>query len=221
MSPISIVQSIDGVQPRQVVSSSLPAEDAIKPATSTDDAELLQKISRRDANAFAALYDRYATVLYSLCLAVLKKPDEAEDVLQECFLTVWEKAFAFNGMKGSAYTWLVTLTRHRAIDRLRSKNFQMRLQKPVDFDFDAIADDGANTPLELTSFAERAEIVQKAFATLPVEQREVLRLAYFEGCSQSEIAGQLRVPLGTVKTRARQAMKKLHKLLAANLQALR
>ncbi len=217
MLPIIAVQSIDAAQPRQVEAGRLPAAEAIKPAANVDDAELLQKISRRDADAFAALYDRYATVLYSLCLAVLKKPDEAEDVLQECFLTVWEKAFAFNGMKGSAYTWLVTLTRHRAIDRLRSKNFQMRLQKPVDFDFDAIADDGANTPLEAASFAERAEIVQKAFAALPVEQREVLRLAYFEGCSQSEIAGRLQVPLGTVKTRVRQGMKKLHSFLSKHL----
>jgi RNA polymerase sigma-70 factor (ECF subfamily) len=217
MLPISTVQYIDAVQPRQVVAVRLPVEDVHKSAASADDAELLQKISRRDANAFAALYDRYATILYSLCLAILKKPDEAEDVLQECFLAVWEKAFAFNGMKGSAYTWLVTLTRHRAIDRLRSKNFQMRLQKPVDFDFDAVADEGANTPLEAASFAERAEIVQKAFAALPAAQREVLRLAYFEGCSQSEIAGRLQVPLGTVKTRARQAMKKLHRLLSAHL----
>ncbi len=217
MLPISAVQSIDAVQPRQVVTVRLPAEEAIKSTASVDDTELLQKISRRDANAFAALYERYATVLYSLCLAILKKPDEAEDVLQECFLAVWEKAFAFNGMKGSAYTWLVTLTRHRSIDRLRSKNFQMRLQKPADFDFDTIADDGAHTPLEAASFAERAEIVQKAFATLPVEQREVLRLAYFEGCSQSEIADRLQVPLGTVKTRARQAMKKLQALLSHHL----
>lgn len=217
MLPISTVQSIDAIQPRQAASVRLPAENLRKPAASADDAELLQKISRRDANAFAALYDRYAAVLYSLCLAILKKPDEAEDVLQECFLAVWEKAFAFNGMKGSAYTWLVTLTRHRAIDRLRSKSFQMRLQKPADFDFDAIADDGAHTPLEAASFSERAEIVQKAFAALPAAQREVLRLAYFEGCSQSEIAGRLQVPLGTVKTRARQAMKKLHKFLAAQL----
>ena len=214
MLPIIAVQSINAAQPRQI---SLPAEETRKPAGSAADAELLQKISRRDANAFAALYDRYATVLYSLCLAILKKPDEAEDVLQECFLAVWEKAFTFNGMKGSAYTWLVTLTRHRAIDRLRSKNFQLRLQKPVDFDFDAIADDGANTPLEAAAFAERAEIVQKAFAALPAEQREVLRLAYFEGYSQTEIAERLQVPLGTVKTRARQAMKKLQALLSHQL----
>jgi RNA polymerase sigma-70 factor (ECF subfamily) len=217
MLPSIAVQSIDDGRPRQNVSGRLPAEEAIKPAASADDAELLQKISQRDANAFAALYDRYATLLYSLCLAILKKPDEAEDVLQECFLAVWEKAFAFNGMKGSAYTWLVTLTRHRAIDRLRSKNFQMRLQKPAAFDFEAIADDGAHTPLEAAAFAERAAIVQKAFASLPVEQREVLRLAYFEGYTQSEIAQRLRIPLGTVKTRARQAMKKLHKLLIAHL----
>jgi RNA polymerase sigma-70 factor (ECF subfamily) len=179
-------------------------------AVRVEDDELLHRIARRDQQAFAALYDRYATVLYSLCMAILKKPEEAEDVLQECFLIVWQKAAAFDRTKGSAYTWLVTLTRRRAIDRLRSKHFQIRRQQQPDFDFETIVDDGGQTPLETASLAERAVMVQKAFAELPAKQREVLRLAYFEGYSQSEIARQLRVPLGTVKTRARQAMRKLH-----------
>jgi RNA polymerase sigma-70 factor (ECF subfamily) len=183
----------------------------------TQDDELLQRITRRDQQAFAALYDRYATVLYSLCMAILKKPEEAEDVLQECFLVVWEKAAAFNSVKGSAYTWLITLTRNRAIDRLRSKHFQIRRQQQPDFDFETIIDHAGQTPLETTSLAERAGVVQKAFAELPAEQREVLRLAYFEGYSQSEISRQLHVPLGTVKTRARQAMKKLHTRLCNQL----
>ena len=150
-------------------------------------------------------------------MAILKKPEEAEDVLQECFLMVWQKATAFDSIKGSAYTWLVTLTRHRAIDRLRSKHFQIRRRQQPDFDFEAIMDEVGQTPLETTSLAERAAIVKKAFAELPDEQREVLRLAYFEGYSQSEISQQLHVPLGTVKTRARQAMRKLHARLINQL----
>jgi RNA polymerase sigma-70 factor (ECF subfamily) len=181
------------------------------------DNELLQRIARRDQQAFAALYDRYATVLYSWCMAILKKPEEAEDVLQECFLMVWQKADAFDSIKGSAYTWLVTLTRHRAIDRLRSKHFQIQRRQQPDFDFETIVDYGGPTPLETASLAERAGIVQKAFADLPDEQREVLHLAYFEGYSQSEISQQLHVPLGTVKTRARQAMRKLHARLRNQL----
>jgi RNA polymerase sigma-70 factor (ECF subfamily) len=178
------------------------------------DNELLRRIAQRDRNAFARLYDRYAAALYSLCMAIVKRQDEAEDVIQECFLQIWEKAHAFDGLKGSVYTWLVTMTRNRAIDRLRSKHFQFSRQRRPDFDLEAIAADEVHSPLESTSLAERAHLVRQAFATLPVEQREVLQMAYFQGYSQSEISQQLRVPLGTVKTRTRQAMKKLHALLA-------
>lgn len=185
--------------------------------TVVHDGELLQRISSRDQEAFSALYDRYATVLYGLCMAIVKKEEEAEDVLQECFLQVWEKAPAFNSAKGSAYTWLATLTRNRAIDRLRSKNFRRDKQKLPDFDFELMADDAMHTPLDVTSLAERADIVKKAFATLPAEQREVLNLAYFQGYTQSEIAAELNAPLGTVKTRTREGMKKLQKLLRGTL----
>lgn len=184
------------------------------PMNEIQDSELLHRVALRDQNAFAMLYDRYATVLYSLCLAIVKRQDDAEDVLQECFLQIWEKAYAFDGLKGSVYTWLVTMTRNRAIDRLRSKQFQVSKQRQPDFDFETIAADEIYSPLENASLAERAHLVRQAFATLPVEQREVLQMAYFQGYSQSEISQQLCVPLGTVKTRTRQAMKKLHALLA-------
>jgi RNA polymerase sigma-70 factor (ECF subfamily) len=126
---------------------------------------------------------------------------------------VWEKAPAFDRAKGSAYTWLATLTRNRAIDRLRSKNFRHDKQKLPDFDFETMADDSTHTPLDNTSLAERAGIVKTAFVKLPIEQREVLELAYFQGYSQSEIAAELRLPLGTVKTRTREGMKKLNRIL--------
>jgi len=177
------------------------------------DSLLLHRIALRDQQAFALLYDRYATVLYSLCLSIVKRANDAEDVLQECFLQIWEKAYAFDGLKGSVYTWLVTMTRNRAIDRLRSKHFQISQQRQPDFDFDLISSNDASSPFDNASMAERAQYVRTAFTTLPAEQREVLQMAYFEGYSQSEIAGRLQIPLGTVKTRTRQAIKKLHALL--------
>jgi RNA polymerase sigma-70 factor (ECF subfamily) len=176
------------------------------------DSELLHRIARRDQQAFAMLYDRYAAMLYNFCLAILKRADDTQDVLQECFLQIWEKAHAFDGVKGSVYTWLVTMTRHRAIDRLRSKQFQLHRARQPDFDFAVVADE-APSPFEAASFAERAALIRKVFFSLPPEQREVLRLAYFEGYTQTEIAQRLRVPLGTVKTRARQGIRKLHALL--------
>ena len=181
-----------------------PANDEVR------DNDLLHRIARRDQQAFALLYDRYAALLYSLCLSIVKRPTDEEDVLQECFLQIWEKAYAFDGLKGSVYTWLVTMTRNRAIDRLRSKQFQSSRQQQPDFDFEAIFAEEAPTPLDQASMAERAHYVRRAFAALPAQQREVLQMAYFSGYSQSEIAGRLQIPLGTVKTRTRQAIKKLH-----------
>lgn len=185
--------------------------------TAIADRELLQRIAQHDPQAFAALYDRYAGVLYHLSLAIVQQADEAEDILQECFLRVWEKAGVFDGLKGGVYTWLVAMTRNRAIDRLRSKNFQSRRQQPRDFDFDAVEADAQESPLEKTSLAERATLVRRAFAALQPEQREVLHLAYFAGYSQSEIAQHLCIPLGTVKTRTRQALQKMHIQLRAVL----
>lgn len=188
------------------------------PDRKIEDSALLHRIALRDQQAFALLYDRYATVLYSLCLAIVKRATDAEDVLQECFLQIWEKAYAFDGVKGSVYTWLVTMTRNRAIDRLRSKHFQISRQQESTFDFDLLVSSDSSSPLDNASQAERAHYVRQAFALLPPEQREVMQMAYFEGYSQSEIAVQLQIPLGTVKTRTRQAIKKLHALLESYAQ---
>jgi len=201
-------------QTNDVISVSRRAVQKRVDVDATKDSELLQRIAQRDQQAFAVLYDRYAGVLYSLSLAIVKRADEAEDILQECFLRVWEKACAFDSLKGGVYIWLVTMTRNRAIDRLRSKNFQCSRRQPCDFDFDAVVADDQNTPLENVCLLERAAIVHKAFTALQPEQRRILHLAYFAGYSQSEIARHLRLPLGTVKTRTRQALKKLHTLLS-------
>jgi len=208
-------QSGKMMQHHRVASTPRPVND--QTTTNVQDSELLHRIAQRDSNAFAILYDRYSTILYSVCLAILKKSDDADDVLQECFLQIWEKAYSFDGLKGSVYTWLATMTRNRAIDRLRSKHFQISKLQQANFDFEAIATDDVPSPLENASFAERAQLVRKAFAALSLEQRKVLQMAYFEGYSQTEISQQLRVPLGTVKTRTRQAMKKLHALLINSL----
>jgi RNA polymerase sigma-70 factor (ECF subfamily) len=181
------------------------------------DEELMEGILRRDQNALALLYDRYARLLFNLCLAVVKKQEDAEDLLQEAFLLIWEKAAAFSSSKGSAYAWIVTLTRNRAIDRLRSKDFRDRQLQHFDFDFEKFAGEGIHSPLETASLAERAQIVKEAFAKLSPAQGEVIRMAYFEGYTQSQIADRLGVPLGTVKTRIREGMKKLNRLLIKRL----
>lgn len=155
------------------------------------------------------LYDRYRLILFGLLVRILNSREEAEDVLQEVFLQVWRRAADFDEERGRPFTWLVTLTRSRAIDRLRSVAARQRL---VDAALPEVSEDATDAVSD-TLLAEQREIVARALATLPEEQRRTLKLAYFEGLTQSEIAAKLGSPLGTVKTRMRAGMTTLRKLL--------
>jgi RNA polymerase sigma-70 factor (ECF subfamily) len=173
------------------------------------DVDLLKAIARRDESALAAIYDRYRVILFGLLVRILNSREEAEDVLQEVFLQVWHRAADFDETRGRPFTWLVTVTRSRGIDRLRSLAARERV---------AIA--GSKEATEEVSDAatdayasEQRELVSNALDQLPEEQRRALVLAYFEGLSQSEIAAKLGAPLGTVKTRMRSGLMKLRELL--------
>ena len=186
------------------------------PQTDAEDAELLRAVARGDESAFARVYDRYSPILLGLMLRILRSRAEAEDVLQEVFLQVWQRAHSFDPARGRAFTWLVTLARSRAIDRLRSVGSRERAAR-------ASAEDEPpeSEPSEWADAAavraERAEAVREALAELPEEQRQVLLLAYLEGMSQSEIAAAKNQPLGTVKTRTRSALRKLGDSLRVRL----
>ena len=173
------------------------------------DVSILQAIARRDETALAQLYDRYRVILFGLLLRILHNSEEAEDVLQEVFLQVWRRAADFDENRGRPFTWLVTLARSRAIDRLR--NLAAR---------DRVALAGAREPSEEVSDAvddalksEQKSVVTTALAQLPEEQQQPLLLAYYDGLTQSEIAKKLNAPLGTVKTRMRAGLKKLREQL--------
>ncbi|MDQ3907540.1 MAG: sigma-70 family RNA polymerase sigma factor [Acidobacteriota bacterium] len=173
------------------------------------DNDLLHAVARGDEAALAAIYDRYASILLGLLLRILHSRGEAEDVLQEVFLQVWRRAADFDETRGRAFTWLVTLARSRAIDRLRSLDARERAAhaaaaEPADQIGDANAD---------ALHAEQREIVRRALAELSEDQRTTLLLAYQEGLTQTEIAERLNQPLGTVKTRTRAGLMKLRELL--------
>ena len=177
------------------------------------DIELLHAVARSEEGALTALYDRYRLILFSLLVRILNSREEAEDVLQEVFLQVWRRAADFDEERGRPFTWLVTLARSRAIDRLRVLAARQRLadsaaQEVTGEASDAVAD---------TLHAEQREIIARALARLPEEQRRTLKLAYFEGLTQSEIAAQLGSPLGTVKTRMRAGMMTLRELLGEQM----
>jgi RNA polymerase sigma-70 factor, ECF subfamily len=175
-----------------------------------DDVELMKAIAARDEAALAQFYDRYRVIVFGLLMRILNNREEAEDVLQEVFLQVWRKAGDFDENRGRPFTWLVTLGRSRAIDRLRTLASRERV---------AVA--GAREVVEQISDAaadafksEQRGLVNSALAQLPDEQKRPLMLAYFDGLTQSEIAARLGAPLGTVKTRMRTGLTRLRELLA-------
>ena len=173
------------------------------------DVELLQAIARRDELALGLLFDRYRLILFGLLVRILNSRPEAEDILQEVFLQVWRRAADFDEQRGRPFTWLVTLARSRAIDRLRMLASRERLVASAARD---VSDEASDAVLDAFR-SEQREIVAGALAELPEEQRRALMLAYFEGLTQSEIATRLGTPLGTVKTRMRSGMIKLRELL--------
>jgi len=180
----------------------------VEPAKLSD-GDLVRATARQDQLALAELYDRYRLILFGLVMRILHDRAEAEDVLQETFLQVWRRAGDFDEARGRAFTWLVTIARSRALDRLRAAGSRGRL-----------ATEAAGLPREDMGDAaadalrsEESRTVRAALAELPNEQRHALLLAYFEGLTQAEIAARLGDPLGTVKTRMRAGMIRLRQLL--------
>jgi RNA polymerase sigma-70 factor (ECF subfamily) len=172
-----------------------------------DDTALLKRMGQRDENAMEDIFRRYSGAVYSVALRVLHDTGQAEDVLQEVFLQLWRNPAAFVQQRGSLGGWLVVVARNRAIDLLRRR-------KPSDSVEDVVLASSVNVAEE----AERNAIMQKVrqvIAGLPDEQRKTLELAYFEGLSHTEIASRTGDPLGTVKTRIRQALISLRKAFPA------
>lgn len=167
------------------------------------DEVLLARVALGDAEAFAAFYDRHESLLYSVALRILRVESEAEDVLQEAAVLIWERAPLYRADGGRPISWAITVLRNKAIDRLRSTQrrgelleraaeHMAALESPV-----AGVSDGAG---------ESAVLIRKCLTALPLEQQEAIELAFFGGFSQSEIAERLREPLGTVKARIRRGM---------------
>jgi RNA polymerase sigma factor (sigma-70 family) len=180
-----------------------------------DDKQLLQAIVEGRQEAVGELYDRFSNLLMALAYRVLGNVQDAEEILQETFLQVWNQAARYDPRRSSVSTWLVLITRSRAIDRLRSRRVQARTVTAAE----------QENPLSHTSpsgvgnvlLHERRQRLGDELAKLPPEQRQVLELAFYGGATQSEIAEQTGIPLGTVKTRTLLAMKKLRAALQSEI----
>jgi RNA polymerase sigma-70 factor (ECF subfamily) len=169
------------------------------------------RVAAGDVAALRTLYDQHAPRAMAIALRILHNPDEAEDVVQETFLELWRRSSQFDGSRGGAVAWIVTIARSRAIDRLRASGTAERALRG------AAAADLMPTPFpspaDQTEGRREEGRVASALAALPAEQRETIELAYFEGLSQSEIAAKTGNPLGTVKMRVKLAINKLAGLL--------
>lgn len=179
-------------------------------ATSAIDPALLASVAKGDQQAFSQLYDHSSTLLYTLAFRILGNRDEADDLLQDVYLEVWRKVVRYDVGRGTPIAWLITLTRSRAIDRLRSRSTRGH-NTTVGLDTTAssrVADPGPS-PFETQADQELRMAVGSAMTILPPAQQQALELAYYEGLSHTEIAARLNQPLGTVKTRIKLGMSKL------------
>jgi len=193
--------------------SERPQSYSIENGSNADDVALMRRMVEADETALGALYDRWVRSLYSLVLHLLKDPDEAEDVVEETFWQAWRKAGSYEPSRGAVSTWLLTIGRRKALDRLRARKRSREDLLGDDRSFADLPSSEPDPSLDAES-VELRENVRQALNGLPAEQREVLELGYFSGLSQSEIADVTGQPLGTVKTRMRLAMQKLREPLS-------
>lgn len=175
----------------------------------TDDQDLMQRITDGDQAALAALYARYGGAVFSIALRVLADHAQAEEVTQDVFLRVWHHAEKWDPGKGRLLSWLMTLARHAAIDRIRQENRHPNLaEAPIDH----LTSHLAVTARVNTADWANGQLLTELLAQLPEEQVQVIDLAYFQGMTHRDMAAALGLPLGTVKTRVRLALQKLRAL---------
>ena len=184
--------------------------------TEPTDVELITRVQLGEPTALETLYDRYAPWMLGLAVRFVGQREAAEDILQESFFQVWQRAESFDPARGAFPAWLITIVRSRSIDHLRRRSTR---PLPDEADEDATDDRWANLPdsnfdvLTVVSQREQRLWIRQALARLPDDQRQVVELSFFGGLTRREIAARLRLPEGTIHTRARLGLQKLRTLL--------
>jgi RNA polymerase sigma-70 factor, ECF subfamily len=170
--------------------------------------QVVAALRRRDEGALAELYDRYGHTVYAVALRVTSDTGVAEEICLDAFWQLWQQVDRYDATQGSLLNWLLTMARSRAIDRVRARGARKRtlVDDPTDVSH-------VRRPDEVAELSQRRTLVRQAMETLSPDQRAALSLAYYEGLSHSQIAARLEEPLGTVKTRIRQAMGVLRRTL--------
>ncbi|MDQ6827309.1 MAG: sigma-70 family RNA polymerase sigma factor [Gemmatimonadota bacterium] len=192
----------------------------VSPSEATDD-ELIHRIaSNRDEGALGTVFDRHVRFLYSLAIRVVGDAEDAEEVLGDTLWQIWREAGRYDSHRGRPVTWMTSILRSRAVDRVR-KSRRREAHEAVASDLEWSPESGigessvssADHEVEAVA-ADRARLVRAALASIPSEQREVIERAYFGGFTQQEIARDTGIPLGTVKTRVRLGLARLRDALS-------
>ena len=168
--------------------------------------ELILALKAGNEQAFSYLYDNYSGSLYSIILQIVKIPETANDVLQEVFINIWRKIASYDPVKGRLFTWMLNISRNASIDMLRSKSYQNNQKNQEITDNVYGKDQVSQTPVDSIGLG-------RYMVKLRPEQRVLIELAYFKGYTQEEIAEIEDIPLGTVKTRIRNALLQLRDYL--------
>jgi RNA polymerase sigma-70 factor, ECF subfamily len=176
------------------------------------DRDLVRRVIAKDEEAFRSLFRRYAPMAKALALRVVRQTFVAEEIVQEAFLALWRNPGAFREDRGSFRAWMLSTVHHRAVDAVRREEAWRRRSREHDPDALVAEDVGATVVEELDHAAMRREI-RAALDQLPAEQRQVLEMMYFEAKTQSMIAEELKLPLGTVKSRTLLGMRRLRDLV--------
>jgi RNA polymerase sigma-70 factor, ECF subfamily len=182
-------------------------------AASTIDPALLARVVKGDQQAFSQLYDQSCVLLYSMAVRILRDHEQAAELLQEVYLEVWRKVARYDVGRGTPIAWLITLTRSRAIDRVRARASKPHVSESLDGPSAMQVADRNPGPFEAQADEELRKLVGEALNSLPEAQQQALELAYYEGLTHMEIAARLNQPLGTVKTRIKLGMSKLRDAL--------
>lgn len=179
---------------------------------SGDESLLLVQIAQKDQTAIAKLYDRYGRASYALAYKILGSVEEAEEVVLDVFSQIWQKAASYDVSRSRVDTWLFMLTRSRSLDRLRvlQRSFRAVVASLEDAKIPTCS---MAEPMEDAILEERSEQVKAALETLPIEQRQAIELAYYQGLTCAAIASKTGIPMGTIKTRIRLGINKLRQAL--------
>jgi RNA polymerase sigma-70 factor (ECF subfamily) len=205
--------NVDGMVPLEMDEEAprLEASAPLLEPGAPSDLELMQGIQQGEPDALSELYDRYNGIIKALILRVIHNEAEADDLLQEIFMEIWNQAKNFSAQKGKPLGWMVTLARRRAIDGLRKKQAYARAEERLQSETEQQPEAWVHNTTETEiSRGDTRELIRKVIDSLPLAQQQAVELAFFQGMSQREIAAKTNTPLGTVKTRLELGLKKIY-----------